>query len=60
MEEHFFQCPHCWQNISMLLDPSITEQKYIEDCEICCKPIEIHIEFSNSKLITFNTNSMDH
>ena len=59
MEEHFFQCPHCWQNISMLLDPSIAEQKYIEDCEICCKPIEIHIQFSYGKLITFNTSSVD-
>lgn len=25
----------------MLLDLSITSQSYIEDCEVCCRPIEI-------------------
>lgn len=59
MEEHFFQCPYCWQTISMLLDSSITMQKYIEDCEVCCNPIEIHLQFSNGKRITFNINSTE-
>ena len=31
-QEHFFQCPHCWEEISMILDSSIREQTYIEDC----------------------------
>ncbi len=50
MEEHFFQCPYCWQEISMLLDSSISVQTYIEDCEVCCNPIEISPEFSNTQL----------
>ena len=29
MLEHNFQCPYCWKEISMLLDPSITYQVYI-------------------------------
>ncbi|HBK72337.1 MAG TPA: hypothetical protein DDZ39_11905, partial [Flavobacteriaceae bacterium] len=37
MEEHFFQCIHCWEEISMLLDNSINNQVYIEDCEVCCQ-----------------------
>ena len=40
MLEHFFQCPYCWEEVSMLLDPS-QNQTYIEDCEVCCNPIEI-------------------
>jgi len=40
MFEHFFQCPYCWEEVSVLLDPSITHQTYIEDCEVCCRPIE--------------------
>ncbi|MBW1295520.1 CPXCG motif-containing cysteine-rich protein, partial [Aquimarina litoralis] len=29
MFEHFFQCPYCWEEISMLLDPSISYQVYV-------------------------------
>ncbi|WP_299113160.1 CPXCG motif-containing cysteine-rich protein [uncultured Winogradskyella sp.] len=43
MEEHFFQCPYCWEQISMLIDVSQTQQIYIEDCEVCCNPIQIHV-----------------
>ena len=51
MEEHFFQCPYCWERISMLFDNSISKQIYIEDCEICCNPLEINVEFKNNKII---------
>jgi transcription elongation factor Elf1 len=39
--EHFFTCPYCWQTISMVLDLSVSTQAYVEDCEVCCQPIEI-------------------
>ncbi len=39
--EQFFQCPYCWQQISMILDLSVSEQSFIEDCEGCCSPIAI-------------------
>ncbi len=51
MKEHFFQCPHCWEEISMLFDNSIANQTYIEDCEICCNPIEINPVFKELELI---------
>ena len=54
MYEHFFQCPYCWEEISMLLDPSITTQTYVEDCEVCCNPIQISSEFHRNELIAFN------
>ena len=25
----------------MLLDPSVPAQRYVEDCEVCCNPIEV-------------------
>jgi len=42
--EEFFYCPHCAQRISVLVDLSVPEQKYIEDCEICCRPMQITYE----------------
>jgi len=50
MFEHFFQCPYCWEEISVLLDPSVSRQTYIEDCENCCNPIEITVAFEDGEL----------
>ena len=39
--EKFFSCPYCWEMVSMLLDLSVEEQRFVEDCENCCHPIEV-------------------
>jgi len=39
--EYFFACPNCWETISMVLDTSVRKQTYVEDCEVCCHPIEV-------------------
>lgn len=52
MIEHFFVCVHCWEEISMLLYPSYS-QTYIEDCEVCCQPIELKVVFENGELVGF-------
>ena len=40
-EEAQITCPFCWETLSILLDLSIPEQDYIEDCQVCCRPIRI-------------------
>lgn len=42
-EELFFTCPYCWQSISMIFDITQPVQDYIEDCEVCCRPIQINL-----------------
>ncbi|HZJ20298.1 MAG TPA: CPXCG motif-containing cysteine-rich protein [Pricia sp.] len=59
MYEHFFQCPYCWSAISMLMDPSIRKQTYVEDCEVCCNPIEVTPEFENNELIGFQARDIE-
>ncbi|HZJ20727.1 MAG TPA: CPXCG motif-containing cysteine-rich protein [Pricia sp.] len=59
MYEHFFQCPYCWSAISMLMDPSIRKQTYVEDCEVCCNPIEVTPEFENNELIGFQATDIE-
>ncbi|MEM7085143.1 MAG: CPXCG motif-containing cysteine-rich protein [Bacteroidota bacterium] len=58
MFEHFFQCPYCWEQISMLLDPSV-HSKYIEDCEVCCRPIEVQALFEDQELVSFSGESIE-
>jgi len=57
--EHFFTCPYCWEKISMILDPEEQTSDYIEDCEVCCRPIEIDFSFSGETLIRFETKKME-
>ena len=51
---HFFTCPHCGERISMLLDLSAGSQSYIEDCEVCCNPIEIDYQAEEGRIVSFD------
>jgi transcription elongation factor Elf1 len=57
-EEHFFDCPYCWEQISVLLDLSIDTQTYIEDCEVCCNPISITYESNDGTVHSFSANAI--
>ena len=43
----------------MLLDPSIGNQSYIEDCEVCCNPIQLRLVFKNKELVDFQAESIE-
>ena len=58
MLEYFFYCPYCWQHISILIDTHLHSQKYIEDCEVCCNPIQISFNVENNEIINFDSNSI--
>ena len=45
MIEHRFQCPCCWEEISMVLEPADGQQAYVEDCGVCCRPLLIRYTF---------------
>ncbi|HHD75533.1 MAG TPA: CPXCG motif-containing cysteine-rich protein [Campylobacterales bacterium] len=57
--EHFFTCPYCWERISMVLEPDEVSSQYIEDCEICCRPIELDFHFSGDLLVSFDAQRME-
>lgn len=52
-EEYFFICPHCWQEVSVLLDTSVAQQTYIEDCEVCCHALEISYACEDRIVVSF-------
>lgn len=52
--EKKFRCPYCGEKISMLLDVSVEgHQVYVEDCEVCCRPIQVTYESHDGKLSGF-------
>ena len=39
-------CPHCSEPVEITLDPgSGTEQEYVEDCEVCCRPWRVFVTY---------------
>lgn len=61
MIEHFFYCPYCLAQISMLLDTSVPEQAYVEDCEVCCNPIQVRfaVDAAEGEVLNFDAQQMD-
>ena len=49
-EEAEITCPFCWETLTILVDLSIPEQDYIEDCQVCCQPIRIRYNSENEEL----------
>ena len=36
LEEHQIDCPNCGETVEIVLDRSIIQQQYTEDCFVCC------------------------
>ncbi|MFQ3282774.1 CPXCG motif-containing cysteine-rich protein [Reinekea sp.] len=39
LSEKTIECPYCGETLEVLIDPVDAGQQYIEDCQVCCKPI---------------------
>ena len=59
MIEHYFNCPHCWQNQLKIIDSSVKEQSFIEDCEVCCNPLEFNLRVENNVIEIFSVDSLE-
>jgi transposase-like protein len=38
------QCPYCGESYETVVDLSAGSQRYIEDCAVCCRPIEVTLQ----------------
>ncbi|MCD9457473.1 CPXCG motif-containing cysteine-rich protein [Marinibactrum halimedae] len=36
-------CAYCGAPICLVIDHSIENQEYIEDCEVCCQPLVVNV-----------------
>jgi hypothetical protein len=44
LESQDYQCPYCGEPVEALLDLSGGDQHYIEDCRVCCRPIQFELQ----------------
>ncbi|NTU92802.1 MAG: CPXCG motif-containing cysteine-rich protein [Chlorobiaceae bacterium] len=40
------QCPYCAESFEVLVDCSLGHQEYVEECEVCNRPVELVIDIS--------------
>ena len=43
-EEREVDCPYCGEAVALLVDWSAGSQRYVEDCEVCCRPMEVTLD----------------
>lgn len=42
-DEVEIECPYCGELIILLVDGSAGAQDYVEDCQVCCRPINVNV-----------------
>jgi len=50
VEERRVSCPSCGEPISVLLDLSGGYQSYIEDCQVCCRPMQLSFDVNDGDI----------
>ena len=50
LSERSISCPFCGERITLVVDTSAGSQSYVEDCQVCCQPMQITIEADDGEL----------
>ena len=48
MQFHLVECPYCGESFETPVDTSSGSARYVEDCQICCQPIQFSLEVDHS------------
>ncbi len=43
MDTQTIRCPYCGEAVEIFIDRSVRKQEYIEDCQVCCRPITLTV-----------------
>lgn len=52
LSERRVHCPFCGEVITILVDTSAGTQAYVEDCQVCCQPMNIAVEVDAGELLS--------
>ncbi|MEL6303102.1 MAG: CPXCG motif-containing cysteine-rich protein [Pseudomonadota bacterium] len=47
-------CPFCGEVIDLFVDTSAGDQQYIEDCFVCCRPIQISVTVDGDEVMSLH------
>ena len=43
-------CPYCGETLDITIDAAAGRQHYIEDCQVCCRPMQLRIAMTRDGL----------
>ena len=48
------QCPFCGQRFEVVIDTSVSFQRFSNDCEVCCRPVEVIAECESGEILSLD------
>jgi Cysteine-rich CPXCG len=51
MQFRLVECPYCGESFETPVDTSSGSARYVEDCQICCQPIEFSLEVDHAGVL---------
>ena len=48
------QCPFCGQSFELVIDTSVSSQRFTTDCEVCCRPFEVFAECEPGEVLSLD------
>jgi len=57
--EYTVYCPYCGESIDVLIDGSVSDQRYIEDCQVCCRPIIFDVKVQGDGELSVSVSGED-
>jgi Cysteine-rich CPXCG len=59
LSDRTISCPYCAESMHILIDSSAGAQTYIEDCQICCQPMQITFDASETEVLNLRVERGD-
>lgn len=56
----FIACPYCGASFELVVDPGGgAVQEYVEDCEVCCHPIQLAVHWDDAGSVHVDARTAD-
>ena len=52
-------CPYCGESFETGVDASAGSTSYIEDCQVCCRPMEVEVRANGEDAFSVNVRRSD-
>ena len=50
LRQETITCPWCWERLVLEFDLSAGAQRYVEDCAVCCRPMDVSFRVEDGAL----------
>jgi len=48
------QCPFCGRRFELVIDTTMSFQRFTTDCEVCCRPFEVVVECAPGEILSLD------